>query len=389
VKRVALLALLVPALAPASGEAATAAGPPTFPAEASATAALMLRLVDVPRGFTLGDDTGCGGGVENAPPALAQAIIVHLPWMCSIQFEHWRWDPYIESFAFGFRTLEGASALFALRQELFRYWAAGIERIIERPEAGVGEEARLFLVPDAYVPGSNKGRDGVVVFWRRGTTLAAVLVAGRSQRRALRLGRRLARRQDARMLKPTPIRPHENDDIEVPLRDPRVGVPVQWVGRRLAPGRGLPPLPLAYTDGPERPEEGLPGVRARLQYEPSRPRTTGIDLELWRPADWRRLDRSLPAGQLWESPCTRARRVPLRAGHAIVYSGYARPPRTGGCPSRRRNSFAALAFFRRVVVAVNMSYCDRCAEGITGRGAPYNSVRGMTTVVRRLRLHQR
>jgi hypothetical protein len=51
--------------------------------------------------------------------------------------------------------------------------------------------------------------------------------------------------------------------------------------------------------------------------------------------------------------------------------------------------FAALAFFRRVVVAVNMPYCDRCAEGITGGRAPYNSVKGMTTVVRALRLHRR
>ena len=388
-KRALLVAVLViPALAPASAAAASAAGPPSFPAEARDTAALMLRLVDVPRGFTIGDDTGCGGGVENAPPVLAEALIVHLPWMCSIEFEHWYWDPYIESFAFGFRTLEGATALFALRHELFRYWGTGIERITERAEGGVGEEARLFVVPDAYVPGSNAGRDGVVVFWRRGTVLAAVEVAGRSQRRALRLARRLARRQDRRMVRPTPIRARENDDLEVPLADPRVRAPVQWLGRRFAPGRGLPALRLAYTNGPERPEpdERLPTPRARLDYEVRRPRTTGIDLVIWRPAQWRRISRSLEGPQLWRSPCARTRQVRLRAGRAVVYAGYARLLRGGRCPSRPRDSFAALAFFRRVVVAVNMPYCDRCAEGETGRRAPYNSVKGMTGVVRALRL---
>ena len=45
-KRVVLVGLLVPALAPASAMGANAAGPPIFPAEARDTAALMLRLVD-------------------------------------------------------------------------------------------------------------------------------------------------------------------------------------------------------------------------------------------------------------------------------------------------------------------------------------------------------
>ncbi len=77
------------------------------------------------------------------------------------------------------------------------------------------------------------------------------------------------------MVRPTPIRPRENDDLEVPFADPRIRAPVQWLGRRLAPGRGLPTLRLAYTNGPERPEpdERLPTPRARLEYELRRPRT--------------------------------------------------------------------------------------------------------------------
>jgi hypothetical protein len=200
---------------------------------------------------------------------------------------------------------------------------------------------------------------------------------------------KLAARQDERIRAPTPIQPRDNDDLEVPLADPRLGVPVQWLGRRFAPGRGLPPLRLAFTSGPERSEDGLPGTRAQLEYDPSRPRTQGIVLDVWRPSQWRRVSRALSGRQLWTSPCTRTRRVSLAGGHAVIYAGYARLPGSGNCPARPRDSFAALAYFRRAVVAVNMPYCDRCADGDTGRRAPYNSVKGMSAAVRGLRLHRR
>jgi hypothetical protein len=72
----------------------------------------------------------------------------------------------------------------------------------------------------------------------------------------------------------------------------------------------------------------------------------------------------------------------------MVYSGHAKLRRTGRCPSRPFNSFSAQAYFRRVVVVVNMPNCINCADGVTGPTAPYNSVRGMTAVVRALRLRR-
>jgi hypothetical protein len=387
VKRAVLLALLVSTLA--AGEAgAAAAGPPDFPTEMRDTAALMLRLSDLGTGYTIGDDTGCGTGVENAPTNLAQAIIAHLPEGCTIQFEHLPGlSPYVESTALSFRTPDGVVALFGLRRELFTY-GTGVGKLTEHPQGGIGDEARLFLLRDGFIPGSSgKDRPGAAVVWRRGMALGIVLVVGPRRDRATRMAQRLAIRQDGRMQKPTPITVRENDDREVPLEDPRVGVPVRWLGLRFAP-RGLAPLELAYTFGPERPEDGLPGTRARLEYEARRPRAGPLDLEMWRPADWRRISRSLPGRQLWRTKCARARRIALGAGYAFVYSGWARLP-SGRCPARPRDSFAALAFFRRVVVAVNMPYCTRCAEGVTGRNAPYNSVRGMKAIVRGLHLHGR
>jgi hypothetical protein len=351
------------------------------------TAALLLRLSDVGRGYTIGNDSGCGGGVENAPASLAQAIIAHMPENCSIEFEHRGLSPYVASIAMAFRTQEGVAAMFALRREAFSY-ETGMQRLVEQPHHGVGEEARLFRLADAFIPGG-RDRPGVAIVWRRGLVLGIVLVAGPRERRALRMAHRLAVRQDARIRAPTPIRPRENDDLEVPLADPRVGVPVPWLGRTFAPGHGLPALRLAYTFGPDHPQDGLPSPRARLEYEAARPRTAGVDLDLWRPADWRRVSRALSGRQLWRSPCARARRVGLRGGHATIYSGYARERRSGGCPAGPRDAFAALAFFRRVVVAVNMPYPAGRPDGVTGRSAPYNSVEGMTAAVRGLRLRRR
>ena len=383
-KRCLLVALLVPALLPDAGRG-SAAGPPQFPDEMRDTAALMLRLSDLGPGYTIGDDTGCGIGVENAPDNLAQAIITHLPESCSIQFEHRRLSPYVESGAVTFRTSDGVATLFALRREMFSY-ESGVQRVTEEPYAGVGEEARLFRLGDAYIPGG-RDRPGAAVVWRRGLALGTVLVAGPKEPRAVRMAQRLAVRQDRRMRTPAPLGPRDNYDLEVPFADPRIRAPIPWLGRRFSPGRGLVPLRLAYTWGPERPdpEDDLPTPRARLEYEPRRVRTAGVDLEVWRPVQWRRVSRSLPGPQLWKTPCARTRRLALRGGHAVVYSGFARLRRAGGCPSRRRDSFAALAYFRRVVVAVNMPYCNGCGDGETGRNAPYNSVKGVTAVVRALR----
>ena len=388
-RRAALVVLLL--CGPVTVLAGSApASPPSFPVEMRDTAALLLRLTDLGPGYTIGDDSGCGIGTENAPDNVAHAVVAHLPENCSIEFEHRRSSPYVESSAMTFHTPDGPSTFYALRVEWLKYWS-GVEQVaVDRPQGGVGDEARLLLIPDDYIPGAGRRRrTGVVVYWRRGTTLGSVHVAGPRQDRATRMALRLAARQDERIRMPTSIGPRDNDDVEVPLADPRINVSVPWLGRRFAPGRALPRLRLAYTYGPERPEpeDKLPNPRARLEYEAGR----GILVPrppCWRPKDWRRVSRSLSGRQLWKTPCARTKRISLARGHAIVYAGYARLPRSGRCPAGKRNSFAALVFFPRVVVAVNMPYCDRCAEGVTGRRAPYNSIKGMSTVARALRKHR-
>jgi hypothetical protein len=245
VRRAVLVVLLV--CDPATVQAGSAlASAPSFPVEMRDTAALLLRLTDLGPGYTIGDDSGCGIGTENAPERVAQAVIAHLPENCSIEFEHRRLSPYVESSAMTFHTPDGPATFFALRSEWLKYWSGIKKAAVDRPQGGIGDEARLLLIPNDFVPGSSgRGRPGAVVFWRRGMTLASVHVAGPRQDRADRMALRLASRQDERIRVPKPIGPRDNDDLEVPLADPRIGVPVQWLGRRFAPGHGLPRLRLA------------------------------------------------------------------------------------------------------------------------------------------------
>jgi len=204
VKRCFVWALVVSAIAPASA-GGVASGSPFFPVDRRDTAALLLRLTDVEGRYTIGDDSGCGGGVENAPANLAQVIIAHLPENCSIEFEHLGLNPYVESIALAFRTPEGVAAMFALRREMFSY-ETGMRRITEEAHGGVGEEARLFRLADAFIP-NGRDRPGAAVVWRRGLVLGMVLVAGPREQRAVSMAHRLAVRQDARIRAPTPIRP--------------------------------------------------------------------------------------------------------------------------------------------------------------------------------------
>jgi hypothetical protein len=127
-----------------------------------------------------------------------------------------------------------------------------------------------------------------------------------------------------------------------------------------------------------------------MEYEAPRPRTYGVDLDLWRPRQWRTFSDADLGRRVLGSRCARtAKKLQMRGGRAVIYAGYARTPRQGRCPSRRPDAFIAQAHFWRVVVVVNMPNCINCGQGVTGRTDPYNSVRGMSAVVRGLRLRKR
>ena len=160
---------------------------------------LVLGRADLPKGYTVGDDTACSDsdlGVEGYPPRMTQIILAHHARACFIQLENLHNGRYIESDALVFDTPQGAAEMYADRRELLEH-EMGITRAVARTQRGVGEAARLYVTSDALALGVT--RPGAVVFWRRGVAVGALLIAGPSRRTCTRVARRLARIQDARM----------------------------------------------------------------------------------------------------------------------------------------------------------------------------------------------
>jgi hypothetical protein len=325
---------------------------------------LVLRLADVGHGYLVGDDSGCGGlGTENAPPSVAQLAVTYYPVpLCDMEFERlWRargtpakGAPFVQSTALVFPSPDAAAAALHVSGDLAHYMLAWQPNVtpIEAPLA-LGDQTIAMA----------GGRNFVLV-WRTGTVVALLHVRGRSAGNARGVALALGRRQQGRIEKPTPLSPRANDDREVHLDNPRLKVPVVWLGLRFRPGRGLPSLPYRWFFG-------SPPYRASLQYEGER---NGIQLELWTPRRWARFRRTKWGRGFWDRPCSRKRVVPLSAGRAEIFRS---------C-SKRSPRYVAHAYLDGAVVDAG-AYCLRCERG---EGA-YGSWKGLTAVVRGLRLRPR
>jgi hypothetical protein len=372
----------------------------TFGASARATdaaASLVLRLPDVGNGYRVDSDSGCGRlGVENAPPQVRHLILTYWPTGCEMLFNRWWLDRggptkgarQIQSGAFVFPSVASATEAMRIAADFARYVLGDYGGFTPRAEPfALGDETKLFAV----------GRDFTVA-WRRGAVLALLHVDGRTPALARQAALSLARVQQSRIERPTPVPPGANDDREVALEDPRLGVPVYWLGRRFDPGPALPALRLENAEGNYGPEECL-WKAASIDYAGRR---AGVVLELWKPKRWARFKRTkLCRANSWNSPCARKRVVSLPRGRAELFAGYA--PREGtpakpvpmspssrarvvaSCPKRPRDDFVAHVYLPRVVVTINMPACRRCDT----EGGRYESFRALTAVVRGLRPRRR
>lgn len=350
--------------------------------------ALVLRLTDIGEGYRVGDDSGCGGlGIENAPQSVARIVLAYRPKGCAMDFERLWSDPrgtpakgarVVESIAYVFPHADAAAAAMRIGPDFARYVLLDPSGLRPGPPPlALGDETAAFAAGRHFT-----------VLWRRGAVVALVHVNGRGPRTAKLAGTSLARLQDRRIEKPAPVPAGANYDLEVDIEDPRLRVPVHWLGRRFAPA-GLPRLALEDTSVIRQPEEGFE-MAATISYAG---RNAAVTLDLWRPGRWTRFMRSgLGRRGSWSSACARRRVVPLRRGRAEIFGGYApragsppRPVASAACPRRRPDDFIAHVYLPRVVVAVNMPNCLRC-DTESGR---YESFRALTAVARGLRLRPR
>ncbi len=363
--------------------------------DVAATEGMTLRLHELPRGFAVGDDSGCGAlDTEGAEPPVAAWVVRYRPGGCEFQYERiyalsgpGAVPPLVESGAIAAGSEAGAKEGLALATDFLRTRTGRHSTPTEVPAPPVGAEARLFHSGDIGVQGRSGG-NGSVLWWRDGEVLATLLVAGGAPAVNDRVAARLAALQQKHVETPTPYTETERDFSQVPLDDPRLKLPVYWLGAAFSPPAGLPVSPLyGSTVYPHR-SEGPPGVRLELEYE------RGPRLSTWTRAGWRRYRRQKIGRINWTRSCGPPTRTGSRGGRATIFGvrlGRELPElpgvegRPAVCAGPPNHHFAVVRL-GRVVVGVDIALCYTCAEPHEG---PYDSLRGMKAIVGGLRLRHR
>lgn len=277
-------------------------------------------------------------------------------------------------------SVAGAEAGLTVSRELLGHLLGDeLPTEVPAPET-IGDATRLYhsnyeglLAPEeAPAPSS-------LLVWRSGDVVAAIFVSSGNDAVNDQAAVELARRQQAHIEAPTPYTRAEADDREVPLEDPRLEMPVYWLGRTFAPRHGLPRVHLFNTGS--APHSGPGTQRAGLTYVDhwSLSPAEGISLDIWTRRQWRRLEAR--KGELPGSlSCAKSHGLKLPHGQARIFEGFGGFRAT--CRNHAWHAYTARIYFRRTVVTVEtLDICATCAQAGTG---PYDSFEGMATIARGL-----
>jgi hypothetical protein len=348
---------------------------------------MALRLHDLPRGFVVGDDSGCGWpGTEGAMPQVESWALKYMPERCEFQYERLFAipgpgvvPPLVESGVLDAHSEEGVKAGLGLAAQLTQEQTGDRSLPAEVPAPEIGGEARLFH-------GHTIGGKGSILYWRNGNLLASILVAGGAPLANDWAVTRLAALQQKHIESPTPYTEAERDDSFVPLDNPHLKMPVYWLGRKFAPGGGLPPSTLASAAVALRGEVGPPGEKIELQYD------LGPRIGTWTKVGWKKRQRTLFTRINWTRSCSPPTRTELDGGSAIVFGVHLSregvfpgkfPKSPAPCPGKKPNHYFAIIHKGGVVLGIGLTICYACAEPHAG---PYDSLRGMKAIVRGLQL---
>lgn len=340
-----------------------------------------LRLHDLPPGYRLGDDGGCGpsipGGEEGEPAGTIQRRLLkwtvrYWPEGCSYQFEQvfevpglGPAPPLVEAETLNTPSENAAAEGFELIGALIKHHERDVSTVTLAP-SGV----RALLVRSRnFLVGGKAHQPGSVLIWRSGQVIAYLEVAGMSPRRNTTAALRFARVQQGRIEHPSPYTEEERDDTELFLDNPALEFPVYWVGNP-AEGAGVPPgeLESAFAGQP-----GLPGVKFELEYEE-------FGIAGWTRRSWKRFQPTVLGRLNLKRACVRKAEVELAGGRGIVYAGYGRR-HLRSCPKGPPDDYWAIAHLGRMVVGVNLTMCTGCLGPGSG---PDNSLAGMEALLRAL-----
>lgn len=373
------------------GNAATVAS--TSAGDSTDATQELLRLHDLPLGYRWSGglvefpvQLGCDS-IEpaKAQPRLAAFLTRYSPTGCMALYTRlFRVDGgqpaplAVGTGALDAGSVKGAEAGLAVSRELLSH-LLGDELPTEVPSpTAIGDATRLYRWEHGGLFAASEPSSSILV-WRSGNVVASIFIGGGSAAANDSEAAELARLQQARIEAPTPYTPAEANDIEVPLEDPALKMPVYWLGRTLTPGSGFPAMKLVDTSSSTGPAGA--GVGLAYATHPNGPHSEGLFVDVWSAKRWKELQaRGLPFPSSLRCPAIhKADRI--RPGAAIL-RGF--EPYDRRCRNRRHRAWALRVRFGRVVVtAETVDLCATCAQAGTG---PYNSFKGMATIARNLEL---
>jgi len=242
-----------------------------------------------------------------------------------------------------------------------------------QPPETIGEATRLFHWREAKIIPDRVEKASILV-WRWGSSLGVIVADGDSFAATDRAAVELARRQQKHLEAPSPYTREERDDREVALEDPALELPVYWLGDPFTPANGLPRLFLTQTFSSTQP---FPGAALSYTNRLSFDHAEFVELGIWTSQEWRafRAEEGLP----FYFHCAKPHRLDLPDGSAVVYAG-----RPGGrrCDEHGPREYGAVVHFPGAVVTVErLDTCEDCFGKVE---RPYNSFKGMATIVRGL-----
>lgn len=341
----------------------------------------VLRLHDLPPGYQVGDDSGCGplGPVEGDGPRRFEHrylrwILRYWPEGCIYEYEQIFAVPGLEPapprIDAGTLNTPGEAAAktgFGLFITLINHSKGGRRRAtVSIPPSG--ERGLLFRSENELVEGKIH-QPATILFWRYGKLISFVEAAGLNPRRNDSAALHLSRIQQERLENPSPYTEAERDDTEVQLDDPGLKYPTYWVGRRFEPGGGFPATELSYAFAGE---VGPPGQKAALWYE-------DFTLGTWTRRSWKIYAKTRLGKANLAARCTKRESLPLEGGSAVIFGTY--DGRFRECPKRRPDRFYAIARLGGMVIGISLGVCITCGSESTG---PYGSKRGVITILRAL-----
>ncbi len=281
---------------------------------------LLLRLSDLPPGYLIGDDSGCGPwySTEGSSAEVEEFLYGRWPGVCIREFEQYTdsrpsdQPPLIESLVIIFGGGEdaelGLAAAGLLIPQLSQTGSA------DWREMQASDGSSLLRAQGAYVRTSDS-TEAYAAVRRDENVVSIVIVAGVDGLAGEQAALDYLAKQHERLTTPTTARADELDDLEVPLDRPNLAVPVYWLGRTFEPGGDLPSLELVASWGPLKPGGG-PGWNVELDY------SSGVKIGIWERESWAAFKATDFGRAVWDAPCAELTLLAVDGGRAEIYGGH-------------------------------------------------------------------